>query len=76
MTTGNRMRPIDLTDTYLHLERGPGLNVLEIDEHSWPVVRAPEPVVMPAGTWHTMFVVESARVITITWGAGTRHRDR
>ncbi|MDW3216225.1 MAG: cupin domain-containing protein [Ilumatobacteraceae bacterium] len=123
------MRPIDLTDTYLHLERGPGLNVLEIDEHFWPtidertdledgrlvmatpvtadwsnwemhpdgdevilvtdgavrihteagdpvVVRAPELVVMPAGTWHTMDVVEPARVITITWGAGTRHRDR
>ena len=40
------------------------------------IVRAPELVVMPAGTWHTMDVIEPARVLTITWGAGTQHRAR
>lgn len=40
------------------------------------VVQAPSLVVMPAGAWHTMDVVEPARVITITWGAGTQHRPR
>lgn len=123
------MQPIDLADTYLHLERGPGIGVIDVDENFWatidertdlddgrlvmampmtadwtnwemhpegdevilvtdgvvrvhtesnePVtVRAPELVVMPAGTWHTMDVIEPARVLTITWGAGTQHRPR
>ena len=123
------MRPIDLTDTYLHLERGPRVGVIDVDENFWAtiddrtdlddgrlvmampmtadwsnwemhpegdevivvtdgvvrvhtesnepvIVRAPELVVMPAGTWHTMDVIEPARVLTITWGAGTQHRAR
>ena len=123
------MEPIDLTHTYLHLERGPGLNMIAVDEDFWTtidertdlddgrlvmampmtaawtnwemhpdgdevilvtngvvrvhtesgepvIVRAPELVVMPAGTWHTMDVIEPARVLTITWGAGTQHRTR
>jgi mannose-6-phosphate isomerase-like protein (cupin superfamily) len=123
------MTPIDLADTYLHLEAGEGLNVLPVDEHFWAtidqrtdldagrlvmaapmsadwhtwemhpngdevilvtegavlihtepgeplVVRAPELVIMPAGTWHTMDVIEPGRVVTITWGAGTQHRTR
>ena len=123
------MQPIDLTDTYLHLERGPGVGVIDVDENFWAtidertdlddgrlvmampmtadwsnwemhpegdevivvtdgvvrvhtesnepvIVRAPELVVMPAGTWHTMDVIEPARVLTITWGAGTQHRAR
>ena len=126
---GTSMRPVDLTHSYLHLDRGPGLRVLDVDENFWAtidertdlddgrlvmatqvtadwtnwemhpdgdevilvaegvvrihtepgppvVVRAPELVVMPRGTWHTMDVVEPARVVTITWGAGTQHRDR
>ena len=123
------MRPIDLTDSYRHLERGPGVGVIDVDENFWAtiddrtdlddgrlvmampmtadwsnwemhpegdevivvtdgvvrvhtesnepvIVRAPELVVMPAGTWHTMDVIEPARVLTITWGAGTQHRAR
>ena len=127
------MQPIDLATTFLHMETGPGLNVLDVDDRFWQtidqrddleagrlvmagvmiedwdiwemhpdgaevilvtegavrvhtdvegedepitVVRAPELVVMPAGTWHTMDVIESARVVTMTWGAGTQHRPR
>ena len=129
------MRPIDLTQTYVHLEPGPGVHVLDVDERFWQtigdrtelqtgrlvmagdttadwdhwemhphgdelimVVRgavrihldapddptptepielaAPQLVSMPAGTWHTMDVIEPARVVTITWGAGTQHRPR
>ena len=40
------------------------------------VVAAPHLVSMPAGAWHTMDVVEPARVVTVTWGSGTRHRPR
>ncbi len=123
------MQPIDLADTYLLLDAGPGLSVVPVDENFWAtihertdldegrlvmatpmtddwrswemhpdgdevilitdgevrvhtdpgtpvVVRAPNLVIMPAGTWHTMDVIEPARVATITWGAGTQHRDR
>jgi uncharacterized cupin superfamily protein len=123
------IHPIDLATTYLFLERGAGLRVLDVDEGFWAkidertdlddgrlvmatpmttdwtnwemhpagdevilvaegvvrvhtepgepvVVRAPDLVLMPAGTWHTMDIIEPARVVTITWGAGTRHRDR
>ena len=123
------MQPIDLADTYLLLDAGPGLSVVPVDENFWAtihertdldegrlvmatpmtddwrswemhpdgdevilitdgevrvltdpgtpvVVRAPNLVIMPAGTWHTMDVIEPARVVTITWGAGTQHRDR
>lgn len=126
---GTIMRPVDLSHTYLHLERGPGLRVLDVDENFWAtidertdlddgrlvmatqvtadwtswemhpdgdevilvtegvvrvhtdpgeavVVQAPELVVMPRGTWHTIDVIEPARVVTITWGAGTQHRAR
>ena len=126
---GTTMRPVDLSHTYLHLERGPGLRVLDVDENFWAtidertdlddgrlvmatqvtadwtswemhpdgdevilvaegvvrvhtdpgepvVVQAPELVVMPRGTWHTIDVIEPARVVTITWGAGTQHRAR
>lgn len=129
------MRPIDLTDTYLHLDAGPGVEVLDVDETFWatidertelntgrlvmamdaaadwdvwemhpegdelilvvsgavrihvehpdrsdvdaPVsVEAPHLFLMPAGAWHTMDVVEPARVVTVTWGGGTQHRPR
>lgn len=123
------MQPIDLADTYLHLDRGADLATIPVDENFWAtigqradladgrlmmaasvtadwtgwemhpegdevilvtdgsvrvhtesgapvVVRAPELVVMPAGTWHTIDVIEPARVVTITWGAGTQHRNR
>jgi mannose-6-phosphate isomerase-like protein (cupin superfamily) len=40
------------------------------------VVRAPDLVLLPAGAWHTMDVIEPGRVVTITWGAGTQHRAR
>jgi hypothetical protein len=40
------------------------------------VLGAPQSVVMPAGTWHTLDVIEAARIVTITWGAGTAHRPR
>lgn len=50
---------------------------IEVDGVVSPtVVHAPNFVVMPAGRWHTMDVVEAARVVTITWGAGTQHRAR
>ena len=123
------MQPIDLADTYLLLDSGPGLSVIPVDENFWAtihertdlddgrlvtaasmtadwsnwemhpdgdevilltegevrvhidpgqpvVVSASNLVIMPAGTWHTMDVIEPARVVTITWGAGTQHRDR
>ena len=124
------MQPIDLTDTYVHLETGPGVRVVPVDDQFWATidqrddlhsgrlvmagvmhgdwdmwemhpagdelilvtegtvrvhvddggpptdVSAPNLIVMPAGTWHTMDVVEAARVVTITWGAGTEHRPR
>jgi mannose-6-phosphate isomerase-like protein (cupin superfamily) len=123
------LHPIDLADTYLHLERGAGLRVLDVDDNFWAtidqradlddgrlvmatpvttdwtswemhphgdevilvtegvvrvhvdpgepvVVPAPDLVVMPAGNCHTMDVIEPARVVTITWGAGTQHRGR
>ena len=124
------MRPIELTDTYVHLEAGPGVQIVPVDDQFWTtidqradlhtgrlvmasvmsddwdmwemhpagdelilvtegtvrvhvdhgepptIVGAPNLVVMPAGTWHTMDIVEPARVVTITWGAGTEHRPR
>ncbi len=124
------MEPIDLSTTYLHLETGPVVEVVPVDEHFWTtidqrtelhtgrlvmasemaddwdvwemhpggdeiilvtdgavrvhtnpgrspvIVEAPRLVVMPAGAWHTMDVIEPARVVTITWGAGTQHRPR
>lgn len=39
-------------------------------------VAAPNMVVMPAGAWHTVDVIEPARVMTVTWGRGTGHRPR
>ena len=53
-----------------------GVVRVHIDPGDPVVVRAPDLVIMPAGTWHTMDVIEPARVVTITWGAGTQHRDR
>lgn len=125
------MEPIDLATTYLHLDTGPGLSIIPVDDRFWAtidertelhtgrlvmasevtadwdtwemhpdgdevilvtngvvrihtepgpsgatLVSAPQLVVMPSGTWHTMDVIESARVVTITWGSGTQHRPR
>jgi mannose-6-phosphate isomerase-like protein (cupin superfamily) len=124
------MDALDLSTAYLHLETGPGVEVVPVDDDFWdtlddrtelhtgrlvmafpmvehwdgwemhpggdeiilvtegavrihtdpgrsPVeVHAPHHVVMPAGTWHTMDVIEPARIVTITWGAGTSHRPR
>ena len=129
------MEPIDLTRTYLHLDVGPAVERIDVDDTFWAtidqrtelhtgrpvmaddtsddwdswemhpdgdeliivttgavrlhvehpdrpdlgapvVVRSPEMVVMPAGTWHTLDVIEPARVITVTWGRGTEHRPR
>ncbi len=39
-------------------------------------VAAPEFVVMPAGTWHTADSLGPARLLIVTWGAGTQHRPR
>lgn len=39
-------------------------------------VDAPNMVLMPAGTWHTVDVIEPARILTVTWGDGTQHRPR
>lgn len=40
------------------------------------LVTAPEYVLVPRGTWHTMDEVEPGRVVIITWGEGTTHRPR
>jgi mannose-6-phosphate isomerase-like protein (cupin superfamily) len=32
------MHPIDLADTYLHLERGAGLRVLDVDDNFWATI--------------------------------------
>ncbi len=45
----------------------------EVTEH---VVTAPEYLVVPTGTWHTMDVIEPGRAVVITWGEGTQHRPR
>jgi mannose-6-phosphate isomerase-like protein (cupin superfamily) len=39
-------------------------------------VTAPEFIVVPAGTWHTADARGGARLLIITWGAGTQHRAR
>lgn len=126
------LQPIDLADTYVHLESGPGVNIVPVGPDFWSTiddrrdlavgrlvmagdvtvdwdawemhpagdelilvtagtvrvhterdgrtsattVGAPHLVVMPAGTWHTLDVIEPARVVTVTSGAGTEHRPR
>ena len=45
----------------------------EVSEH---VVTAPEFIVVPAGVWHTLDVIEPGRAVVITWGDGTAHRPR
>ena len=40
------------------------------------VVTAPEYIVVPKGTWHTMDEIEPGQAIVITWGEGTTHRQR
>ena len=39
-------------------------------------VHAPHYIVVPAGTWHTADALGRARLVVITWGAGTRIRPR
>ena len=39
-------------------------------------VTAPEYLVVPTGSWHTMDVIEPGRAVIITWGEGTQHRPR
>jgi mannose-6-phosphate isomerase-like protein (cupin superfamily) len=39
-------------------------------------LRAPELVVVPAGSWHTADVIEPATMLVVTWGEGTDHRPR
>lgn len=39
-------------------------------------VSAPEFIIMPAGSWHTADPIETAELIIITWGDGTRTRPR
>lgn len=126
------VQPIDLADTYVHLENGPGVNIVPVGPDFWSTiddrddlavgrlvmagdvtddwdiwemhpagdelilvtagrvrvhteregrvattaVGAPHLVVMSAGTWHTLDVIEPARVVTVTSGAGTEHRPR
>lgn len=52
----------------LHLDDG--------DTTSQVTVDAPDFVVMPAGTWHTADSLGHARLLIVTWGAGTQHRPR
>lgn len=40
------------------------------------VLEAPEYVVVPAGVWHTLDVIEPGSFQTITWGEGTQNRPR
>ncbi len=39
-------------------------------------VSAPEYVVVPRGVWHTADALGPARLLIVTWGAGTQHRPR
>lgn len=32
------MRPIDLTETYVHLEPGPGVGIIDVDDRFWQTV--------------------------------------
>jgi quercetin dioxygenase-like cupin family protein len=53
--------------------------VSEVDERSGHHVVdlvAGQTVVIPAGVWHTVDVVEPARTLHVTFGRGTRHRSR
>jgi mannose-6-phosphate isomerase-like protein (cupin superfamily) len=126
------MQPHDPTNTYVHLDVGPGATTIPVDDSFWAtineqtdlhtgrlvtgfgmvddwttwemhpngdeliavtegsvrvhvehdgdahdtLVAAPVFVLMPAGAWHTMDAVESARLLVITWGEGTQHRPR
>jgi quercetin dioxygenase-like cupin family protein len=40
------------------------------------VVTAPEYIVVPKGTWHTMDEIDAGHAVVITWGDGTTHRTR
>jgi mannose-6-phosphate isomerase-like protein (cupin superfamily) len=40
------------------------------------LVAAPDYLVVPAGTWHTMDAIDPGRAVIITWGEGTTHRPR
>lgn len=52
----------------LHLDDGVTRSQVTVD--------APDFVVMPAGTWHTADSLGRARLLIVTWGAGTEHRPR
>jgi len=61
---------IVVTDGRVRLHLDDGTSTSQI------TVEAPEFVVMPAGTWHTADAIGGARLLIVTWGAGTQHRPR
>jgi mannose-6-phosphate isomerase-like protein (cupin superfamily) len=87
---GRLVTAFDSTDDWTVWERHPhgdeivmvtaGAVVAHLDDgagDTWSIeLRAPELVVVPAGVWHTVDVVESGTMLVITWGEGTDHRPR
>ncbi len=46
------------------------------DGHEAVELAAGRTIVVPAGTWHTVDVLEPGATLNITFGRGTRHRTR
>lgn len=66
-------------DEIVHVERGRLRLVSETEEQREPEVVevvAGQTVVIPAGVWHTVDVVEPGRTLHVTFGRDTRHRPR
>lgn len=64
-------------DEIVHVEHGRIRMTLELDNRSDTVeLGAGNTVVVPAGAWHTVEVIEPARALHVTFGRGTRHRPR
>ena len=61
---------IAVTSGTVHFHLDDGVTTSEL------TVTAPEYIVVPAGTWHTADGRGDARLLIVTWGAGTRHRPR
>lgn len=66
-------------DEIVHVERGRLRLVSETDssgDRDVVELAAGQTVVVPAGVWHTVDVVEPARTLHVTFGRDTRHRQR